>query len=100
MKSFVNETPEGNEIVDRVFRFGKLRLYGTIGVSKERKIWQVLGCYLFEEILICIREQRPAGSGASPYSDGDPARPLRYKLKGSILMKKHLKNIVSWKGTF
>lgn len=90
------------ELTNKVLRFGKLRLYGTIGVSKERKIWQVLGCYLFEEILICIREQRPAGTGTgtSSYLDAGSAKPARYKLKGSILMRKHLKNVDSWKGTF
>ncbi|EGD96328.1 von Willebrand RING finger domain-containing protein [Trichophyton tonsurans CBS 112818] len=46
-------------------RFGKLNLHGTIRVGKDRNSWQELECYLFSDMLIC----------------------------GSILIKKHLKDL-------
>lgn len=77
-------------------RFGKLRLYGTIRVGKDRRSWQELECFLFAEMLICVKEKR----GAPPqYAEGNSKRKLtRCTLKGSILIKKHLKQIVSNSG--
>ncbi|KAL8898667.1 MAG: hypothetical protein Q9192_001969 [Flavoplaca navasiana] len=74
-------------------RFGKLRLYGTVRVGKDRQSWQELECFLFTEMLICVKEKR----GAPPqYADGDSKRKLtRCTLKGSILIKKHLKHVDS-----
>lgn len=74
-------------------RFGKLRLYGTVRVGKDRQSWQELECFLFAEMLICVKEKK----GAIPqYAEGNPKRKLtRCTLKGSILIKKHLKRVES-----
>ena len=74
-------------------RFGKLRLYGTVRVGKDRQSWQELECFLFAEMLICVKEKK----GAPPqYADGSSKRKLtRCTLKGSILIKKHLKHVES-----
>ncbi|KAI9815501.1 MAG: hypothetical protein M1827_002635 [Pycnora praestabilis] len=76
-------------------RFGKLRLYGTVRVGKDRQSWQELECFLFAEMLICVKEKK----GAPPLQWGDddsPKRKLtRCTLKGSILIKKHLKHVES-----
>lgn len=67
-------------------RFGKLKHWGMIGVSKDKKIWQVLECYLFEQMLICVRERNnDASPSGRKYS--------RCKLKGSILLRKHLQAV-------
>ncbi|KAK6586422.1 hypothetical protein PZA11_001479 [Diplocarpon coronariae] len=39
-------------------RFGKLRLSGTIRVGKDQQSWQELECFLFTEMLICVREKK------------------------------------------
>ena len=72
-------------------RFGRLRLYGTVRVGKDRQSWQELECFLFAEMLICVKEKK----GAPPqYADGDSKRKLtRCTLKGSILIRKHLKHV-------
>lgn len=77
-------------------RFGKLRLHGTIRVGKDRQSWQELECYLFAEMLICVKEKK----GAQPqYMEGDSKRKMtRCTLKGSILIKKHLKQVESVPG--
>ncbi|KAL4972329.1 hypothetical protein BDW66DRAFT_162988 [Aspergillus desertorum] len=71
-------------------RFGKLRLHGHMRVGKDRESWQDLECYLFHEMLICVKEKRV------PEHHYDPQmvkpRP-RCTLKGSILIRKHLKTI-------
>jgi PH (Pleckstrin Homology) domain-containing protein/von Willebrand factor type A domain-containing protein len=75
------------------FRFGKLRLHCQIRVGKDRRAWQDLDCYLFSDMLICVKERKSAqnipyeGSLSSP-----PSKP-RCTLKGSILIKKHLKTV-------
>jgi hypothetical protein len=70
-------------------RFGKLRLHGHIRVGKDRRAWQDLDCYLFSEMLICVKERKSA-----PTTDlsGEIRKP-RCTLKGSILIKKHLKDV-------
>jgi hypothetical protein len=73
-------------------KFGKLRLHGTIRVGKDRQAWQELECYLFAEMLICVKEKK----GATPSIKGDSQRTLsRCTLKGSILIKKHLRQVQS-----
>ena len=76
--------------------FGKLRLYGTVRVGKDRQSWQELECFLFTEMLICVKEKR----GAPPqYAEGNSKRKLtRCTLKGSILIKKHLKHVDAGQG--
>jgi uncharacterized protein YegL len=64
-------------------------------VGKDRQSWQELECYLFEEMLICVKEKKTSsnesqhwdGAGTSPKSKG------KCTLKGSILIKKHLKEV-------
>ncbi|KAL2849969.1 von Willebrand and RING finger domain protein [Aspergillus pseudodeflectus] len=71
-------------------RFGKLRLHGHMRVGKDRDSWQELECYLFQEMLICVKEKRIP---EHQQYDGQQKRPSRFTLKGSILIKKHLKTI-------
>ena len=74
-------------------RFGKLRLYGTVRVGKDRQSWQELECFLFAEMLICVKEKKGA---PAQYVEGNASRKLtRCTLKGSILIKKHLKHVES-----
>ncbi|KMU86540.1 LOW QUALITY PROTEIN: von Willebrand and RING finger domain-containing protein [Coccidioides immitis H538.4] len=71
-------------------RFGKLRLHGRLKVGKDRRSWQELECYLFSEMLICIKEKKSPAT--SPFDDPSTKRKnSRCTLKGSILIKKHLK---------
>ena len=76
---------------NRLSRFGKLRLHCTIRVGRDRRSWQELECFLFAEMLICIKEKR----GAVPsYAEGNAKRKLtKCTLKGSILIKKHLRHV-------
>ncbi|RDA92979.1 hypothetical protein CP533_5544 [Ophiocordyceps camponoti-saundersi (nom. inval.)] len=72
--------------------FGPLRLYGTLRVGKNKVSWQVLECYLFAEMLICVKEKKlPArwDDGGAPQSAS-----TRCTLKGSILIKRHLNEVV------
>ncbi|KAJ6163596.1 hypothetical protein N7497_003575 [Penicillium chrysogenum] len=71
-------------------RFGKLRLHGHMRVGKDRDSWQELECYLFGEMLICVKEKK---SGDSQFDATGRRKPVRCSLKGSILIKKHLKSI-------
>lgn len=82
--------PEQKKASLTLGRFGKLRLYGTIKVGKDRQSWQELECYLFSEMLICVKEKRTTGQ---PDWDEADARPRKCTLKGSILIKKHLKQV-------
>ncbi|KKA24905.1 von Willebrand and RING finger domain protein [Rasamsonia emersonii CBS 393.64] len=73
-------------------RFGKLRLHGVLRVGKDRESWQELECYLFGEMLICVKEKK----NAEPiqFEDGRQRRKnTRCTLKGSILIKKHLREV-------
>lgn len=72
-------------------RFGKLRLHGHIRVGKDRQSWQELECYLFSEMLICVKEKKVA---AQPQWEGSAApKKTKCTLKGSILIKKHLNQV-------
>lgn len=70
-------------------RFGKLRLYGTLRVGKDKINWQELECFLFAEMLICVKEKKSAQQWDE---NGAPRKP-RCTLKGSILIKKHLNEV-------
>ncbi|EEP78422.1 conserved hypothetical protein [Uncinocarpus reesii 1704] len=73
-------------------RFGKLKLHGKLKVGKDRRSWQELECYLFSEMLICVKEKKIADQ--HKYEDGSISRKsARSTLKGSILIKKHLKEV-------
>ncbi|KAL5379143.1 hypothetical protein DPSP01_008594 [Paraphaeosphaeria sporulosa] len=73
-------------------RFGKLRLHGHVRVGKDRQSWQELECYLFSEMLICVKEKK---TSQPDKWDSDPSAPKKAKctLKGSILIKKHLNQV-------
>jgi hypothetical protein len=77
--------------------FGKLRLWGTLKVGKDRISWQELECYLFGEMLICVKERR--GQRAQQWAEGSPSgtarglKTTRCSLKGSILIKKHFNDV-------
>jgi Pleckstrin homology domain len=77
-------------------RFGKLRLHGIIRVGKDRQSWQELECYLFAEMLICVKEKK--GTPAQFVEDASKRKTTRCTLKGSILIKKHLKHVESSPG--
>ncbi|KAK1756207.1 Pleckstrin homology domain-containing protein [Echria macrotheca] len=80
-------------------RFGKLRLYGTLRVGKDKVSWQELECFLFAEMLICVKEKKSSQQPPSQWDDDAvPRKTTRCTLKGSILIKKHL-NEVSETGT-
>ncbi|KAK9436141.1 von Willebrand and RING finger domain containing protein [Metarhizium brunneum] len=80
-------------------RFGQLRLYGTLRVGKDKVSWQELECYLFAEMLICVKEKKLPPQAVTQWDDdGAPRKATRCTLKGSILIKKHL-NEVSETGT-
>ena len=71
-------------------RFGTLRMHGVIRVGKDRHSWQELECYLFGEMLICVKEKK----NAQPPLITESGRKLtRCTLKGSILIKKHLRQV-------
>ncbi|PWY91269.1 von Willebrand and RING finger domain protein [Aspergillus heteromorphus CBS 117.55] len=75
-------------------RFGKLRLHGNMSVGKDRASWQDLECYLFGEMLICVKEKKTAQR--RQYDDDEQQskpKATRCTLKGSILIKKHLNNM-------
>ncbi|RDW59567.1 hypothetical protein BP6252_12654 [Coleophoma cylindrospora] len=73
-------------------RFGKLRLYGTIRVGKDRQSWQELECFLFAEMLICVKEKKQ--SSHQQWDDSASTKKMtRCTLKGSILIKKHLNEV-------
>lgn len=71
-------------------RFGNLRLHGTLRVGKDQRSWQELECYLFGEMLICVKEKR---NTLPPVVTDDGHQLTRCTLKGSILIKKHLKEV-------
>ncbi|OAA67456.1 von Willebrand factor, type A [Cordyceps fumosorosea ARSEF 2679] len=73
-------------------RFGQLRLYGTLNVGKDKKSWQELECFLFGEMLICVKEKKVTAGAPQPQWDesGNLRKTSRVALKGSILIKKHL----------
>ncbi|KAL2753463.1 hypothetical protein ACRALDRAFT_1035774 [Sodiomyces alcalophilus JCM 7366] len=74
-------------------KFGKLRLYGTLKVGKDKVSWQELECFLFAEMLICVKEKRIAQHANQWDENGQPRKATRCTLKGSILIKKHLNEV-------
>lgn len=75
-------------------RFGKLRLYGTLRVGKDKVSWQELECFLFAEMLICVKEKKIPPQMAQQWDEnGAPRKTTRCTLKGSILIKKHLNEV-------
>ena len=75
------------------YSFGKLRLYGTIRVGKDQQSWQELECFLFAEMLICVKEKKVAIPQQQWDGNSSPRKNTRCTLKGSILIKKHLNEV-------
>lgn len=72
-------------------RFGKLKLYGVIRVGKDGQTWQELECYLFSDMLICVKERKMPSIAKQQWDTADELKPSnRCTLKGSILVKRHL----------
>ena len=78
--------------------FGDLILHGTMRVGKDRHSWQDLECYLFTEMLICVKARKSAQSQAWNGVDSAQPRSARCTLKGSILIRKHLKHVEALPG--
>lgn len=75
-------------------RFGRLTLHGIVRVGKDKQAWQELECYLFTEMLICVKEKKVMPNGSQQWDGADgPKSKSRCTLKGSILIKKHLKQV-------
>jgi hypothetical protein len=79
-------------------RFGKLKLHSQIRVGKDRRSWQDLDCYLFDEMLICVKERRPMPTPI--YDNSSDSRKAKCTLKGSILIKKHLREVETYPGEY
>ncbi|KAL6249836.1 hypothetical protein RBB50_003692 [Rhinocladiella similis] len=71
-------------------RFGNLRLHGVVRVGKDRHSWQELECYLFGEMLICVKEKK---NSHPPVILESGRKSTRCTLKGSILIKRHLRQV-------
>lgn len=75
-------------------RFGRLVMHGVVRVGKDRQTWQELECYLFSEMLICVKEKKLSANSSQQWDDAEGPRPTtRCTLKGSILIKRHLKQV-------
>lgn len=73
--------------------FGRLILHGVMRVGKDRRSWQDLECYLFAEMLICVKERKISPDASHWNGPGSPSDITRCTLKGSILIKRHLKDV-------
>lgn len=103
--SVYEETPALSEVKEELYRrvdnwhgldfgrFGKLLLHGIVRVGKDRQSWQELECYLFTEMLICVKEKKMMSNASQQWDSEDPKHKSRCTLKGSILIKKHLKQV-------
>jgi hypothetical protein len=61
-------------------------------VGKDKQSWQELECFLFAEMLICVKEKKVAiPQWEDPMST--TKKTSRCTLKGSILIKKHLNEV-------
>ena len=82
-------------------RFGRLLLHGTVRVGKDKQAWQELECYLFTEMLICVKDKKIMPNASQQWEDQEgPKQKPRCTLKGSILIKKHLKQVETVPGTY
>ena len=83
-------------------RFGQLLRYGNVRVGKDKQAWQELECYLFTEMLICVKAKKvpPTASQQWDGPDGPGKKSSRVTLKGSILIKRHLKQVEVVPGKF
>ncbi|KAF3915388.1 hypothetical protein AA313_de0207532 [Arthrobotrys entomopaga] len=76
-----------------VSRFGKLRLFGTIKVGKDCQSWQELECFLFSEMLICVKEKKLPNTSSGQWGSQGRKKTGKCTLKGSILIKRHLQQV-------
>ncbi|QIX00830.1 hypothetical protein AMS68_006347 [Peltaster fructicola] len=74
-------------------RFGKLLLHGTMRVGKDKQSWQDLECFLFMQMLICVKEKKNANASQEWTSATGIKSQTKYALKGSILIKRHLQHV-------
>lgn len=64
-----------------------------VRISKDKLQWQELECYLFSEMLICVKEKKV--TPLQQWSDEGNGRKMgRCMLKGSILIRRHLNGAV------
>jgi Mg-chelatase subunit ChlD len=61
-------------------------------VGKDKVSWQELECFLFAEMLICVKEKK-IPQAQQWDENGAPRKATRCTLKGSILIKKHLNEV-------
>jgi hypothetical protein len=70
--------------------FGSLRLYGHLTVCRpEQSNRQKLDCYLFEEIIIMVKNRNKRGTTVMVGEQ----EVLQYTLKGSVFFKTHLTHL-------
>jgi len=75
-------------------RFGQLLRYGNVRVGKDKQAWQELECYLFTEMLICVKAKKVLPTVQQwDGQEGQSKKASRVTLKGSILIKRHLKEV-------
>lgn len=76
-------------------RFGQLLRHGNVRVGKDKQAWQELECYLFSEMLICVKAKKVAPTASQSWDgpEGPTKKSSRVTLKGSILIKRHLKQV-------
>jgi hypothetical protein len=75
-------------------RFGRLILHDTVRVGKDKQAWQELECYLFTEMLICVKAKKISPSASQQWEEPQSGKGKpKVTLKGSILIKKHLKQV-------
>lgn len=76
-------------------RFGQLLRYGSIRVGKDKQAWQELECYLFTEMLICVKAKKVPTTASQQWDGPEQTnkKSSRVTLKGSILIKRHLKQV-------
>jgi Pleckstrin homology domain/von Willebrand factor type A domain len=67
-------------------------------VGKDGESWQELECFLFGEMLICIKEKKIHDANGHHFDQPSKPKASRFALKGSILIKKHLQEIKSVPG--
>lgn len=61
-------------------------------MGKDKVSWQELECFLFAEMLICVKEKK-IPQAQQWDENGAPRKTTRCTLKGSILIKKHLNEV-------
>lgn len=77
-----------------VARFGKLILHGVVKVGKDRQTWQELECYLFSDMLICVKDKKVSANSSQQWQDEEGPKPkTKYTIKGSILIRRHLREV-------